>query len=84
MKTSALLTSMENPLGRAIGNSVEVIEAIDCLKGKGPCDLFEITCALGMCRKSHICTFHILKDVKFTENVNEHFTIPNSNINIEI
>lgn len=47
VKTSALLTSMENPLGKAIGNSVEVAEAIQCLKGKGPSDVVHITCALG-------------------------------------
>lgn len=47
VKTSALLTSMENPLGKAIGNSVEVAEAIDCLKGNGPSDVVQITCALG-------------------------------------
>lgn len=33
------LTNMEDPLGNAIGNGVEVLEAIDCLKGEGPEDL---------------------------------------------
>ncbi|MGZ0708115.1 thymidine phosphorylase [Coraliomargarita sp. W4R53] len=44
--TSALLTRMEQPLGRMIGNSLEVIEAIDCLRGQGPDDLMEVTYAL--------------------------------------
>lgn len=44
--TTALLTRMDQPLGRMIGNSLEVIEAIDCLRGGGPGDLMEVTYAL--------------------------------------
>mgnify|MGYP003296379122 FL=1 len=44
--TSAILTRMDEPLGHMIGNSLEVIESIDCLRGKGPSDLMEVTYAL--------------------------------------
>ena len=45
-KVIALITSMEQPLGNMIGNSLEVIESIECLKGNGPADLMEVTIAL--------------------------------------
>jgi pyrimidine-nucleoside phosphorylase len=46
-KVRALLTAMEQPLGRAIGNALEVEESIACLRGAGPDDVMEITYALG-------------------------------------
>jgi pyrimidine-nucleoside phosphorylase len=42
VRTLALLSSMEQPLGRAVGNALEVTEAVDILRGTGPADVTEI------------------------------------------
>ena len=46
VKTVALITDMESPLGRAVGNANEIAECIDVLKGGGPADLIEVTLEL--------------------------------------
>ncbi len=46
IKTVALLTDMDKPLGRAVGNSLEVIEAIEALRGKADDDFMELCMAL--------------------------------------
>lgn len=45
-KVTALLTDMSVPLGRAVGNAVEVAESVEVLRGGGPADVVELTVAL--------------------------------------
>src|SRR6266550_434694 len=42
VRTEALITDMDTPLGRAVGNSIEVIECIEALKGRGPDDVMAV------------------------------------------
>jgi pyrimidine-nucleoside phosphorylase len=44
-----IISNMDQPLGRAVGNSLEMIESLEALKGNGPADIMEVTFALGWC-----------------------------------
>jgi thymidine phosphorylase len=46
VRTRALVTRMDTPLGRNVGNALEVEESIEALNGEGPADLMEVTYAL--------------------------------------
>jgi pyrimidine-nucleoside phosphorylase len=46
-KTCAVISQMNEPLGRAVGNGIEVIEAVKTLKGEGEDDLLELCLELG-------------------------------------
>lgn len=48
-KTAAVISDMSQPLGMNIGNSLEVIEAIEVLKGTVEGDLYELSCLIGGC-----------------------------------
>jgi pyrimidine-nucleoside phosphorylase len=61
-RVHALITDMSQPLGNAVGNSLEVIESVETLKGRGPRDLVEL------CRE---LTAHLLLLGKVIDSLDE-------------
>jgi pyrimidine-nucleoside phosphorylase len=59
---TAILTDMDEPLGCAVGNNLEVIEAINTLKGNGPKDLTDICLEIGS---------YLVLDAKVASNLEE-------------
>ncbi len=59
VKTRALLTAMDTPLGRTVGNAVEVEESVAALHGQGPPDLMAVTLALA---REMLALVHIDED----------------------
>ncbi len=47
LRASALHTAMDRPLGRTMGNALEIAESLECLRGGGPADLRALVCACG-------------------------------------
>jgi pyrimidine-nucleoside phosphorylase len=46
VKSEAIITRMDSPLGRAVGNGLEVVECLEVLKGRGPADLVDLSVEL--------------------------------------
>lgn len=67
-RTTAVISDMDQPLGYAVGNALEVKEAIDTLKGNGPSDLTELCIVLGS---------HMLKNVDAVATLSEGELIMN-------
>lgn len=65
-KVTAILTSMDEPLGHKIGNSLEIYEAIETLEGKGPEDLTEVV---------SVITGHLLRDAKVVGTYEEGYKL---------
>ena len=70
-KMTAILTDMDEPLGFAIGNSLEVIEAINTLKGHGPQDLTDLCVEIGsyLALDANVCQTREEACLKLRENL---------------
>lgn len=92
-KTVAVLTAMNEPLGCAVGNSLEVIEAIETLKGNGPKDFLElcvyfvteILIVCGICKDDIEANALVKEKINNGEGLNklaEMITYQNGNQNV--
>ncbi|MFP4687873.1 MAG: hypothetical protein ACLFN5_07195, partial [bacterium] len=68
---AALITDMNQPLGRAVGNGLEMIQAIEILKGNGPRDLTELVCRLAA---------EMLVMASYAENAEEGYELARQSI----
>lgn len=57
VKTTALLSRMDNPLGNMVGNALEIAEVIECLNGGGPKHLTNLIEQLGKSRRINLLLF---------------------------
>jgi pyrimidine-nucleoside phosphorylase len=60
-KVSCVISNMDQPLGRAVGNSLEVVESVESLRGEGPEDLHELVIMLGGYMLLHA---HLVNDLE--------------------
>jgi len=65
-ETTAVITSMDEPLGQAVGNSLEIMEAIDVLQGQGSTDLTHVCLTLGA---------HMLKMAEVVVGLSEGYAV---------
>ncbi len=65
-KVVALITNMDQPLGKYIGNALEIVETLDILKGRGPEDTTELTLRLGA---------YMLKSVNVVRDIEEGYEL---------
>lgn len=67
-KIAAMITNMEQPLGRAIGNAIEIYETFQTLRGQGPDDLIEIVttaCAVSLVQANVFTDFNEAKQASY-------------------
>jgi pyrimidine-nucleoside phosphorylase len=69
LNTVALITAMDQPLGRAVGNALEVIECVETLKGNGPPDLeaLSVELAAGMVQLGGVAPNHLKAEALVSE-----------------
>ena len=58
IKTTALLSKMDSPVGNAIGHALEVAEAVDCLHGNGPRPFVDLIATLGQLLTVNLLLFY--------------------------
>lgn len=75
IKTCAVITNMDHPIGNMVGNSLEIIETVECLQGRGPEDLMELVVTQGF----FYFYLSMFKDCVLFEPVHNQ-TLPNEDL----